>query len=223
MPEEAKATAAETAYREAEAPARLAWQEAIAQAPPKLESVREVNMLTERKIKELLKSGNWMIRTSDNGKSYMGFQWKQKGKWTSAPDWNSEPLCGNGLHGQNDSAHGYFQISGQRLDLCETKGEQVMIDTDKLKVKEAKIIATDEDIPPVFLEAIGLQFSSKPSLRTLTSVGRDLHIDSKAELPNLTSVGGYLYVGSRAKLPALTSVGGVKGKFANGRFVGKNK
>ncbi len=158
-----------------------------------------------KQYKELFNSGKWMVRTSDNGKSYNGFQWQPKGEWTVAPDWNTVPRCGNGLHGQNKDYHGYFQISGVRLELCETSDNLVSIGDDKVKCQKAKIIAIDEEIPLEFLEAIGLKFKGKPSLKALTSVG------------------GYLSIHSNVKLPALTSVGGDKGRFINGAFVKEEK
>ncbi len=174
----------------------------------------------KKQYQKLFDSGNWMIRTSDNGKSYQGFQWQPVGKWTEAPDWNPEPECGHGLHGQTRQFHGYFQISGERLELCPTS-ELIGIGDDKAKSQRAKIIAVNNDIPIEFLEAVGLKFNGKPSLKTLTSVGGDLYINSNVNLPALTSVGGYLSINSNTKveLPALTSVGGDKGKYINSKFI----
>ncbi len=165
---------------------------------------------------KLFNSGKWMIRTSDNGKSFKDFIWKPQGQWTKAPDWNAEPLCGNGLHGQNAQAYGYFQISGNRLELCETDDTQVIIDGDKLKTPRAKIIAINEEIPLMFLTAIELKFKDNiPFLRNLTSVGGGLSIYAKAKLPALTSVGGGLSIYAKAELPTLTSVRGYLSICAN--------
>ncbi len=180
-------------------------------------------------FQKLFDSGNWIIRTSDNGRSYQGFKWQPKNRWTTAPDWEASPKCGHGLHGQNAKWHGYFQISGERLELCETDTILVSIGGNKVKTPRAKIFAINEEIPIMFLDAIGLTFKDNiPLLRNLTSVGRNLFIYSnvelpaltsvgedlsiyanvKAELPALTSVGGYLYLYPNVELPALTSVGG---------------
>ena len=160
--------------------------------------------------KKLFNSNKWMVRTSDNGKSNNGFVWKHQGEWTIAPDWTPEARCGGGLHGQNKQAFGYFQISGQRLELCETDEIPIAIDNNKCKCQRGKIIAVNDDIPVNFLTAIGLKFNGKPSLNALTSVGGDLYINSNADLPALPSVGGDLFIYSNVKadLPALTSVGG---------------
>lgn len=41
-----------------------------------------MTILTADKAKALLDSGNWIIRTDNNGVSYQGFKWKRKGAWT---------------------------------------------------------------------------------------------------------------------------------------------
>ena len=46
----------------------------------------------------------YAIRTTDkDGRSHGGFMWPQTiGAIVTAPDWNSEPVCGGGLHGLLD-------------------------------------------------------------------------------------------------------------------------
>jgi hypothetical protein len=114
-------------------------------------------------IKELIENGNWMIRFDNDGKSYNGFKWEPIGEWTEAPDWNRKEQCGNGLHGQSPKGAGYCQ-RGSRMVLCETKGQQVVIGGDKVKVQYAMIVATNQDIPAVFIE-------------NLTQVGGSLDLD----------------------------------------------
>jgi len=111
-------------------------------------------MLTRKKMDNLLKSGNWMIRMDDNGVSYNGFKWKPKGQWTEAPDWNTAARCEGGLFGQSPKGRG-FAKRGKRLVLCETKGEQIVVENEKVKVRYAKIIAINSEIPPIFLERCG--------------------------------------------------------------------
>ena len=66
------------------------------------------------KIAEVLKTGQWMIRRSDNGVGYNEFKWQPIGMWTECPDketlikmgysekdalkmaWNDKPECGGG-------------------------------------------------------------------------------------------------------------------------------
>jgi hypothetical protein len=95
-------------------------------------------------LAELKASGEWMLRMSNDGKSYNGFRWQPLGRWTEAPDWNPEPICGGGLHGQGPGGYGYAH-SSTRLDLCQTRGPRIIVDGDKVKVQAARIIATDDD------------------------------------------------------------------------------
>ena len=91
---------------------------------------------------------HWMIRTDDNGESHEGFRWKPVGEWTEAPDWNPAPKCGGGLHGQGRAAgkegFGYAQ-SGSRFVFCEVDpADVVVVEGNKLKVRRARIVATDK-------------------------------------------------------------------------------
>jgi hypothetical protein len=137
-------------------------------------------MLTQKKISQLLKSGNWMIRFDNDGKSYNGFKWKPTGQWTEAPDWHTKAECNGGLFGQNAKAYGFYK-PGSRLVLCETKGEQIVVDKNKVKVQFAKIIALNDKIPPVFLECVGgslyLRGYQHPLPAGLTSVGGSLYLE----------------------------------------------
>jgi hypothetical protein len=155
-------------------------------------------MLSKQKIRALLESGNWMLRFDNEGVSYAGFRWNGVGRWTEALDWNPKARCGNGLHGQSPKGAGFCQ-TGERMVLCETKGKQVVVDGNKVKVRYAKIIAVNDDIPVEFFE-------------NLASVGGYLYLEGyNHPLPaNLASVGGYLYLrGYNHPLPAnLASVGG---------------
>ena len=170
-------------------------------------------MLNQAEIDRLLETGNWLVRMDNEGVSYAGFRWEPLDKWTTAPDWEDKAECGNGLHGQNAKGHGYCQ-GGTRLVLCETKGDQVIIDKDKVKVKYAKIIAINEDIPPQFLELCSLDLRNyqHPLPAGLKSVGGYLDLSNyQHPLPaGLKSVGGSLYLRNyQHPLPAgLKSVGG---------------
>src|SRR3972149_9111364 len=93
---------------------------------------------TKPKVKKL--GNNWMVRSSDNGTADGGFKWQPIGEWTTAPDWDPTPECGNGLHGQGPGGWGYSQ-GGSRFELVQTKGKRISIDSNKIKVKSAKIIA----------------------------------------------------------------------------------
>ena len=110
-------------------------------------------MITETKTQRLIKAGNWMIRFDNDGLSHNGFKWQPVGKWTEAPDWHTRPICDGGLFGQSPKAAGFCK-PGSRMVLCETKGRQVVVDNQKIKVQYAKIIAIGKDIPPIFFEKL---------------------------------------------------------------------
>ena len=110
-------------------------------------------MLNKLEIKSLLKSGDWMIRFDNDGVAFGGFRWKGIDEWTEASDWNTTPTCGHGLHGQNPKAAGHCTY-GSRMVLCETKGEQIIIENNNVIVKYAKIIAVNEEIPLEFITGL---------------------------------------------------------------------
>ena len=155
---------------------------------------------TKQTFESLLQSGDWMIRFDYDGKSYNGFDWKPIGRWTTAPDWNPEPKCGHGLHGQSPRGAGYCQ-TGNRLVLCKTK-EQIVIDGDKVKTPSAKILAVNQQIPAAFLEISSLSLDLRdyqhPLPKGLTTVGGYLYLHGYSHpLPEgLTTVGGALYLGN---------------------------
>ena len=132
-------------------------------------------------VKKAVESGNWMIRLENEGgespsSDAGGFKWKSIGRWTIAPDWRNAPKCGHGLHGQASEAGGQA-IKGKYLVFCETRGERVIIDNNKIKVQSARRLLIN-------LLPMGLTFKS-----SLYLSGCDL---KGITLP--TSVGGYLYL-----------------------------
>ena len=44
--------------------------------------------ITKEHIDKVIKDGNWIVRTDNNGESYGGFRWNGIGEWTEAPDWD---------------------------------------------------------------------------------------------------------------------------------------
>ncbi len=96
-----------------------------------------------KEANQAVKSGNWMVRTDNNGVSANpyanGFKWRKKGLWNEAPDWNETPSCGGGLHGQSKDAGG-FKTDGKRVVFCKTKGKKIIISDDKIKVQKAMIL-----------------------------------------------------------------------------------
>ena len=105
--------------------------------------------------KKWLDSHEWMLRSSNNGVSYEGYRWKRKGAWNTAPDWDAAPECGHGYHGNASEAHGYGYDYG-RIELHETRGQRVIIDGDKIKVRESRAVAYGAEIPREAFERCGM-------------------------------------------------------------------
>ena len=146
---------------------------------------KELNVVLKTKkeirqtIKNVLLSGNWMIRTDENGSSYNGFKWEPLGYWTECPDWKPNNDCGNGLHGQSRK-HGGFNTGNKRLVFCETYGRQYPIPKfkgDKVKVRYARILMIGS-LPN------GIKFDDDLNL-SQTEI---------TSLPENLSVGGSLYL-----------------------------
>jgi hypothetical protein len=159
-----------------------------------------------------VKSGDYIIRADDNGKAYNGFEWRQKGRWTTAPDWDKTPTCGNGLHGQGPEAGG-FMGDGNRLVFCKTKGQRVKVGSDKIKVKSAMILLINELPPGLKFESdLNISYTDIKKLPDNLSVGGYLDLEGTqiTSLPDNLSVGGYLDLrGTQiTSLPDNLSVGG---------------
>jgi hypothetical protein len=137
-----------------------------------------VNM---KQLQKLEDTGNWMVRFSNDGITYNGFQWKPIGEWTIAPDWDETPECGGGLHGQGPGGWGYCQ-PGKRFELVETDKIRVIIDGDKVKTPRAKIIAIDWD---AWEKVLLLCDKSFPGSVDLRGYGHPLP-------EGLTSIGGFV-------------------------------
>lgn len=120
-------------------------------------------MNIETRIKKALKSGKWMLRRSDAGESYGGFQWNPIGEWTTAPYWNPEPVCGGGLHGNGPKSEGYY-TDGKDVDFCIVSGQFIVIGN-KGKCKKAMIVL--RNALPDGLQVGGSLYLSGTAITTL--------------------------------------------------------
>ena len=150
-------------------------------------------MNMKEQVKKVLKSGNWMLRRSNKGRSYGYFQWKPVGEWTEAPDWDPKPECGGGLHGNGPKSKGYW-TDGRDLDFCEIDPTNMVdLEGNKIKVKRARILLRNE-------------------LPKDLKVGGSLDLCSTQikELPKDLKVGGYLNLRDTKikELPKDLKVGG---------------
>jgi len=163
---------------------------------------------------QAVKDGNWMVRSDNNGKSFGGFQWNRKGRWTTAQDWINNTNNKNGLFGQSKGASGFKTSGRMRVIFCKTKGEMVIVSGgDKVKVEKAMILLINK-LPD------GLKFNgdltlSNSHLKTLPdnlSVGGSLDLRNTQikTLPDNLSVGGSLDLSDTQikTLPDNLSVGG---------------
>ena len=97
----------------------------------------------QEKINEVLETGMWMIRRSNNGAScHNGFQWAPIGEWTVAPDWNPVKECGGGLHGNGPLSKGHW-ANGRDIDFCAVENV-VDIDGEKIKCEKAMVLLRNE-------------------------------------------------------------------------------
>ena len=153
-------------------------------------------VLTDALLARLKRTGNWMVRFSEDGIAYDGYRWPEIGAWAEAPDWNPDAVCGGGFHGQGPGGYGYCQ-GGSRFELCETKGHRVIVDGNKVKVRHARILAVDGEAWTAIMALCDTEF---PGSLYCSGYGHPL--------PALQSVGGSLYCSGYAHpLPALQSVG----------------
>lgn len=142
------------------------------------------NQEIQEAVESAVKTGNWIIRADNDGVSHNGFKWSGIGEWTESPDWNEEPECGGGLHGQ-DANHGGY-IKGTRLVFCDTEGKHVPIGSDKIKVRRARILLINElpELPACKeLDVSDTNITELPELPACESL--DVHGTKITELPEL--------------------------------------
>lgn len=165
----------------------------------------------QRAVTRCIKQGNWIIRGDNDGISYGGFRWKPVGQWTEAPDWDPEPVCGGGLHGQ-DGKHGGYPPPGPRLVFCETKGMHIHIGY-KVKVRMARVLLINTLPDNLKVDGnLNLQGTQITTLPDNLKVGGSLDLaDTQiTTLPDNLKVGGNLdlYETQITTLPDNLEVGG---------------
>jgi hypothetical protein len=161
-------------------------------------------------VKEAVENSRWLLRRSDAGKSYEGFQWSEVGEWTEAPDWDPTPRCGGGLHGNGPESTGWWS-SGCDLDFCTYEGKFVDIDGEKGKVQKAMILLRNQ-LPD------GLHVGGYLNLRgtAVTALPDGLHVGGSLYLEGtaVTALPDGLHVGGSLDLRG-TAVTALPDKFKN--------
>ena len=111
-------------------------------------------------LDKLYEAGNWMLRTSNNGVSYDGFKRKRIGAWNKAKKWTGKPICSEcgGFFGIDRKAHSFgVDWSRETFELCEWRGERVVLDGNKICVSEYRVIAINSNIPEKFFDACNIK------------------------------------------------------------------
>lgn len=98
---------------------------------------------------ELLKNlgDRWMLRHDDDGVSYGGYRCAPTGEWNICPKWNKNTKAdceSGGFFGQGPQGAGYLKL-GTRVCLCETRGPMFVVDADKVKWREFRILYTGQE------------------------------------------------------------------------------
>jgi len=156
-------------------------------------------VLTQKYIKELKASGNWMIRNSNDGVGYGGFKWEPVGEWTTCPKWTRDDTCeGGGLFGQGPEGMGYMG-TGTRFELCETDPIRVSLD-DKIKTPRAKIIAVNQEAFDVFMVLCNGKFAGQ----LIIPSGVEISAPALAKCGNV-----YVCEGASFTVPALAECNNV--------------
>ena len=137
-------------------------------------------MISQEKIEELKRTGNWMVRFSNDGVGHNGFKWNPVGEWTEAPDWTTDAVCSGGLFGQSLGGWGYCK-KGNRFEFCEIDGEKVVVESEKTKVRRAKILCVDQEAFALLAEfdfggSLYLQDYNHPLPQSLVNVGGSLDL-----------------------------------------------
>ena len=97
------------------------------------------------------------LRASERGVSYGGFIRNRLGIWNDSTNWTGRPTCEacGGFFGIDEEANDFGLLRRPTIELCEWRGDRVMIDGDKICVSSYRLIAADEDIPDDFFPRFG--------------------------------------------------------------------
>ena len=139
-----------------------------------------------------LDSHDWMLRSSNDGFSHDEYKWPEIGRWAKAVDWDGLPACGNGFHGMTPHANG-FGFSYKRLELCETRGPQIAIDDEKVKVAEARIVAIGRAIPVEAFERCGYKILFPEDGETISPRDREIYFIERGHVTVSGQTGGYCW------------------------------
>jgi hypothetical protein len=152
--------------------------------------------------KEWLDTHKWMLRTSDDGVTYGGYRRKRVGEWNDAADWTGTPTCDDcgGFFGIDTTANGFGVLSRRTMELCEWRGERVVIDGDKICVSSFRVVAVGADIPVDAFRHVGWrlcaggeQIDSVRAGETVVCMGGEVFVESQSG-GDILCYGGEVFV-----------------------------
>jgi len=115
------------------------------------------------RLKKLFDAGNWMLRSSNGGVGHSGWKRKAVGHWNEAGDyWTGEADCATcgGFFGITPATNRFGLLWSRRnIELCEWRGECVVIAGDKVCVSAFRAVSLDAAIPAEFFEACGMRLA----------------------------------------------------------------
>ena len=96
-------------------------------------------------LDQLKQSGLWMVRNSNDGIGYGGFEHAPIGEWNECPRWTDNASCdGGGFFGQGPGGYG-FAKQGNRFEFAQTGPERKIIDSNKIAARRMRIVYTEAD------------------------------------------------------------------------------
>jgi hypothetical protein len=122
--------------------------------------------------------------TKDGDNDYNDFVWPRTvGAEVEAPDWNSDPICGGGLHCLPEACGAWGLMFGEYWAVLEfDENDMVQIDNEKCKVKKCKIVFLSEN-PEGMLKFFDInKFDSETAFFWARFIGnKDIMIDKITE------------------------------------------
>ena len=112
--------------------------------------------------KEWLDTHKWFLRTSDGGVSRGGYKRKRVGAWNDAGNkWTGIATCDEcgGFFGIDEHFNGFGLLFRRTLELCEWRGERVVVEGDKICVSSYRVVAVGADIPAEAFERCGYRYA----------------------------------------------------------------
>ena len=175
-------------------------------------------------LDKLYEAGNWMLRTSDNGVSYGGFKRKRIGAWNKAKKWTGTPSCKKcgGFFGIDKDAHSFgVDWTRKTFELCEWRGERIVIDGNKICVSEYRVIAINSNIPEKFFDACNIKVAHDGDVVSPKKRERWIAFEGHCRVEGQT--GGVFWAHGHSSQKVSGKTGGEFRRFDNSKQVWKGE